>query len=201
MMDIGIASQLVRSPRWEKTQTNHRHTTCSTNWIHPTFTEDMLFYEGIGDGQDAQDVHVLLMEGSTEEDPIVRIKGHSYSGEFDFTCHVKDIDPRSASYAEMCALFGWQRKINPREYGDLVYPTPLGMEIGNVLQRQNFVSRSSSYLASKKFGPSIAEQTKELLALYDQVIQSSRFPEDDMRTYSAYRRAADEALMELLNLV
>lgn len=196
-MDIGIASLLVKNPNWGRTQPNHRHITCSTNRVSPTITPDMLFYEGIGNGQD---VHVLLMEGSTEEDPVVRIKGHSYSGEFDFTCHINDIDPRNASYAEICALFGWQRKLDSSGFDDkLMFPTPLGMEIGNVLQRQNFVSRSSSYLASGKFGPSIADQTKELLSLYDQVIQSNH--PDDVQAYCAYRRAADDALMELLNLV
>lgn len=199
MMDIGIASLLVKNPNWGRTQPNHRNIVYTTNRVDPTPTPDMLFYEGMGDGQD---VHVLLMEGSTEEDPVVRIKGHSYNGEFDFTCHINDIDPRNASYAEMCALVSWQNKIHPinsfRDIG-LVLPTPLGMEIGNVLQRQNFVSRSSSYLASGKFGPSIADQTKELLSLYDQVIQSNH--PDDIQAYCAYRRAADDALMELLNLV
>lgn len=198
-MDIGIASLLVKNPNWGRTQPNHRNIVYTTNRVDPTPTPDMLFYEGMGDGQD---VHVLLMEGSTEEDPVVRIKGHSYNGEFDFTCHINDIDPRNASYAEMCALVSWQNKIHPinsfRDIG-LVLPTPLGMEIGNVLQRQNFVSRSSSYLASGKFGPSIADQTKELLSLYDQVIQSNH--PDDIQAYCAYRRAADDALMELLNLV
>ncbi len=197
MMNIGIASQLAAPSNWGRTQPNHRNMTFPINRVSPTTTPDMLFYEGMGDGQD---VHVLLVEGSTEEDPVVRIKGHSYNGEFDFTCHVKDIDPRNASYAEMCALFGWQRKLDPSGFDDkLMFPTPLGMEVGNVLQRQDFVSRSSSYLASGKFSPSIADQTKNLLALYDQVIQSNQ--PDDIQAYCAYRRAADDALMELLELV
>ena len=196
-MDIGITSQLAAPSNWGRTQPNHRNMTFPINRVNPNTTPDMLFYEGMGDGQD---VHVLLMEGSTEEDPVVRIKGHSYNGEFDFTCHVKDIDPRNASYAEMCALFGWQRKLDPSGFDDkLMFPTPLGMEVGNVLQRQDFVSRSSSYLASGKFSPSIADQTKNLLALYDQVIQSNQ--PDDIQAYCAYRRAADDALMELLELV
>ena len=197
MMDIGITSQLAAPSNWGRTQPNHRNMTFPINRVNPTTTPDMLFYEVMVDGQD---VHLLLMEVSTEEDHVVRIKGHSYNGEFDFTCHVKDIDPRNASYAEMCALFGWQRKLDPSGFDDkLMFPTPLGMEVGNVLQRQDFVSRSSSYLASGKFSPSIADQTKNLLALYDQVIQSNQ--PDDIQAYCAYRRAADDALMELLELV
>lgn len=199
MMDIGIASLLVKNPNWEKAQSKHPATICSAKWKFPPKSEDTLHYSRNGDGQA---VHVVLTKDSTEEDPVVRITGLSYSGEFDFTCHINDIDPRNASYAEMCALVSWQDKIHPiNSFHDigLVLPTPLGMEIGNVLQRQNFVSRSSSYLASGKFGPSIADQTKELLSLYDQVIQSNH--PDDIQAYCAYRRAADDALMELLNLV
>ena len=84
MMNI-ISSQLITPSNWGRTQPNHRNMTFPINRVNPTTTPDMLFYEGMGDGQD---VHVLLMEGSTEEDPVVRIKGHSYNGEFDFTCHV-----------------------------------------------------------------------------------------------------------------
>lgn len=200
MMDIGISSQLIKSSGWKAPQANHIEPISSPEWRIPPATDNMLYYGSRVDGQNVQKVHVLLVEGSTEEDPVVRIKGHSYNGEFDFTCHVKDIDPRNASYAEMCALFGWQRKLDPSGFDDkLMFPTPLGMEVGNVLQRQDFVSRSSSYLASGKFSPSIADQTKNLLALYDQVIQSNQ--PDDIQAYCAYRRAADDALMELLDLV
>lgn len=199
MIDIGISSQLIKSPTWKTAQLDHSKPISSSKWKFPPKSEDTLHYSRNGDGQA---VHVVLTKDSTEEDPVVRITGLSYSGEFDFTCHINDIDPRNASYAEMCALVSWQNKIHPissfRDIG-LVLPTPLGMEIGNVLQRQNFVSRSSSYLASGKFGPSIADQTKELLSLYDQVIQSNH--PDDIQAYCAYRRAADDALMELLNLV
>ena len=38
---------------------------------------------------------------STDEDPIVRISGTANSGEFDFTCHIRDIDPSNASYVEV----------------------------------------------------------------------------------------------------
>jgi len=101
----------------------------------------------------------------------------------------------------MCALAGWQNRIHPVAGEGLLLPTPLGMEVGNVMQRQNFVDMSSRYLASGKFSPSIADQTKNLLSLYHQLIPSDGFPEDDMRAYSAYRRAADDVMKELLELV
>lgn len=45
-------------------------------------------------------------EDSTPEDPIVRISGVADSGPFDFICHINDVDPANASYAELAALRG-----------------------------------------------------------------------------------------------
>ena len=139
-----------------------------------------------------------LTEDSTEDDPIVRIKGHSASGEFDFTRHIKDIDPSNASYAEMCALIGWEERINPSGKKGLLMPTPLGMDVGNVTRKQNFVDLSSRYLASGKFSQSIADQTKELLELYQKLMQSNRPTADDLQTYATYRRVNDLALSGLM---
>lgn len=161
----------------------------------PMWSEDTVYYGMDGNNQD---VHVTLAEDSTEDDPIVRIKGHSASGEFDFTRHIKDIDPSNASYAEMCALIGWEERINPSGKKGLLMPTPLGMDVGNVTRKQNFVDLSSRYLASGKFSQSIADQTKELLELYQKLMQSNRPTADDLQTYATYRRVNDLALSGLM---
>ncbi len=161
----------------------------------PMWTEDTVYYSMDGNNQD---VHVTLTEGSTEDDPIVRIKGHSASGEFDFTRHIKDIDPSNASYAEMCALIGWEERINPSGKKGLLMPTPLGMDIGNVTQKQNFINLSSQHLASGKFGQSIADQTKELLELYQRLMESNHPTSDDFHMCTSYRRANDLALAGLI---
>lgn len=159
----------------------------------PMWTEDTVYY---GMDDDNQDVLVTLAEDSTDDDPIVRIQGHSLSGEFDFTCHIKDIDPSNASYAEMCALIGWEERINPTQKKGLLMPTPLGMNVGNVTQNQNFVSLSSQYLASGMFSPSIANQTEKLLELYQKLMVSKDSFTNDMQIYAAYRRVNDATLID-----
>ena len=159
------------------------------------WTEDTVYYGMDGNNQD---VHVTLAEGSTEDDPIVRIKGHSASGEFDFIRHIKDIDPSNASYAEMCALIGWEERVNPSGKKGLLMPTPLGMDVGNVTRKQNFVNLGSQYLSSGKFGQSIADQTKELLELYEKLMRINRSATDDLQTYTTYRRVNDPALSGLM---
>lgn len=164
----------------------------------PMWSEDTVYYGMDGNNQD---VHVTLTEDSTEDDPIVRIKGHSASGEFDFTRHIKDIDPSNASYAEMCALIGWEERINPSGKKGLLQPTPLGMNVGNVTQKQNFVGLSSQYLASGKFSQSIADQTKELLELYRRLMESNHPAPDDFQMYASCRRANDLALARMIKTV
>ena len=164
----------------------------------PMWSEDTVYYGMDGNNQD---VHVTLAEDSTEDDPIVRIKGHSASGEFDFTRHIKDIDPSNASYAEMCALIGWEERINPSGKKGLLMPTPLGMDVGNVTQKQNFVNLSSRYLASGKFSPSIADQTKELLELYRRLMESNHPAPDDFQMYASCRLANDLALARMIKTV
>lgn len=158
----------------------------------PMRTENTLYFGGSGDGQD---VLVTLTEDSTDEDPIVRIQGHSLSGEFDFIRHIKDIDPSNASYAEMCALMAWEERVNPSGQKGLLLATPLGMGVGNVTQKQNFVDMSSQYLASGKFSQSIADQTERLLELYKKLMQPDAA--ESMQKYSAYRRVSDMALINM----
>lgn len=161
----------------------------------PMWSEDTIYYGMDGNNQD---VHVTLTEDSTEDDPIVRIKGHSVSGEFDFTRHIKDIDPSNASYAEMCALIGWEERINPSGKKGLLMPTPLGMDVGNVTRKQNFLNLSSRYLASGMFGPTIADQTEKLLELYQKLMLSKDSSANDIQTYIACRQVNDISLISSL---
>ena len=107
-------------------------------------------------------------------------------------------DPSNASYAEMCALIGWEERINPSGKKGLLMPTPLGMDVGNVTRKQNFVNLGSQYLASGKFSQSIADQTKELLELYEKLMRINRSAADDLQTYTTYRRVNDLALSGLM---
>lgn len=169
----------------------------------PRMTEDTLYAAVLGeaaveDGE--QSVHVQLMKNSTEEDPVARITVQAYGKEYDFTRHIKDIDPRNASYAEMAALVAWEHKANNEPYLGAEI-APLGMWIGNVMQRQNFVDRCSGYIRSGKFGPNITSQAKDLLALYQQVVRDGNFSDDDVEDSAVYRKAVEEALQELMDAV
>lgn len=190
----GAAASKGKSSFTYQLSANH-HVIVGPGATIPMWTEDTVYYGMDGNNQD---VHVTLAEGSTEDDPIVRIKGHSAGGEFDFTRHIKDIDPSNASYAEICALIGWEERINPSGKRGLLMPTPLGMDVGNVTQKQNFVGLSSRYLASGKFSQSIADQTKELLELYQRLIESNHSASDDLQMYASCRRANDLTLAGLI---
>lgn len=190
----GVAASKGKSSFTYQLSENHR-VIVGPECTIPMWTKDTIYYGMDGNNQD---VHVTLAEGSTEDDPIVRIKGHSASGEFDFTRHIKDIDPSNASYAEMCALIGWQERINPSGKKGLLMPTPLGMDVGNITQKQNFVGLSSQYLASGKFSQSIADQTKELLKLYQRLMEANHQSPNDFQMYASCRRVNDLALAGLI---
>lgn len=206
----GFTPAQARIPRQKASQPDHCVIDGGTTFV-PPMNENTLYWRSLGnkqDGRQEQDVYVELLENSTEDDPVVRIKGHSHSGTYDFTRHIKDIDPRNASYAELCALVAWEDKVNPSQKnrigtlgGGVLLPTPLGMEEGDVLQRKDYVSLSQKYLASGKFGPSIAEHTKNLLELYDKLVPESDSPEGNALAYSVYRKAADDTLIELMKTV
>ena len=50
--------------------------------------ENILCSGGVG-GADVQTYEAEFTAGSTDEDPVVRIRGTANSGEFDFTCHIR----------------------------------------------------------------------------------------------------------------
>lgn len=112
---------------------------------------------------------------STDEDPIVRIHGTASGGDFDFTCHIRDIDPSNASYAELCALYTYLCRTgayqpNPKNISGAL---PTGMECGDISRKQDFVQDLEDFIASAsqsgvypKFGPNIYAHARELLNVY-----------------------------------
>ena len=138
-------------------------------------TEKSVYSGGIGQG--SQTVYAEYTDDSTEEDPIVRILGKSNSGEFEFICHINDIDPTHASYAEMCALFGHLQKTGQFTRGPGSMYTnvlPFGISIGNVTQRQNYMSKITEMTASQMFFQSGQDEAKLLLKLYQDFIQAKK---------------------------
>lgn len=129
-----------------------------------------------------QNIYVEYTPDSAAEDPVVRISGTADSGEFDFICHVRDIDPSNASYAELSALYGYlchsdayQTKFGSQARGVL----PCGMECDDILQKQDFIRGLNDFAASSaqsnfwpKFGPAIYAHARELLELYQGFAQN-----------------------------
>ena len=138
-------------------------------------TEKSVYSGGIGEG--GQTVYAEYTEDSTQEDPIVRILGRDSSGEYEFICHINDIDPTHASYAEMCALFGHLQKTGQFTRGPGSLHTnvlPYGISIGNVTQRQNYMSRITEMTASQLFDQANRDEAKLLLKLYQDFIQAKK---------------------------
>jgi len=140
-------------------------------YVIPLKNENFVFYIGHGDGQD---VYVEYTAESTSENPVVRITGHSLKGAFDFTMNVNDINPQNASYAELCALVGHQQQsglLRANATLGICRPTPLGMQIGDFMQKANYLHNSQRYLSSGKISESIRNQGNELLNLYQEVAE------------------------------
>ena len=75
--------------------------------IHLRMPGENIAYSGARGGKNGtfQEICAEYMADSTPEDPVVRVTGTSDSGPYEFTCHVYDIDPSNASYAELAALY------------------------------------------------------------------------------------------------
>lgn len=136
-------------------------------------TENTLYSGSLGG---TQTVYAEYTPDSTEEDPVARIKGNDNNGEFDFICHINDIDPANASYAEMCALFGHLQKTGqiPPEASSCVgfNVLPCGINTGNVTQRMNYMTAINRMTTSQMFSESNRTAAKILLKMYQNFIDT-----------------------------
>ena len=113
----GFTPSKTAIPCTGRSQSNHTFIDGGTIFV-PRMTENTLYLGVLGEAvvNQPEGVHVQLIPDSTEEDPVVRItvtNGRTGETKCDFTRHIKDIDPRHASYAEMAALAAWEDKVNP----------------------------------------------------------------------------------------
>lgn len=137
--------------------------------------ENLLCSGGVG-AENVQTYEAEFTEASTDEDPVVRIRGAANSGDYDFVVHIRDIDPANASYAELAALNRWlcrtgayRTEFSGREGSVL----PCGMDCGDVSKKRNFISGLQDFIASSsnschypKYGPETYAHARELLGLY-----------------------------------
>ncbi len=128
-------------------------------------------YSG-GDGL-GQTAYVEYTDASTESDPIVRISGHSLSGDYDETIHINNIDPEHATYPELCALLGHKKRIGTYqpEHG-LILGVPLGVDRGDYSQAQNFMQKINGSVAhNRQYGnQSMVDLGESLLHCYENVL-------------------------------
>ena len=113
-----------------------------------------------------QEVYAEYTADSTAGDPIVRVSGVSDSGPYDFTCHIKDIDPSNASYAELAALFGHLEKTGAFQGSLDSRVLPTGLETGDVTEKRDYLGMIDRHQYDSHFGDTCKAQAAELLALY-----------------------------------
>ena len=138
--------------------------------------ENILCSGGVG-GANVQTYEAEFTEDSTDEDPIVRIRGTASSGAFDFTCHIRDIDPADASYAELTALNRWlcrtgaYRTKFPAQAGNVLPCGMRGSDGGDISQKRNFIRELRNFLSPAshsrpKSAPEAYAFARELLETY-----------------------------------
>jgi len=138
--------------------------------IHLYLPRENTIFSG---GPGTQSVYAEYTADSTAEDPIVRIRGEASSGEYDFTCHINDIDPKQASYAEMCALWGHLRSTGEIsfQFGGSSRPViPYGVDTGDVTQKQNYMDKINRMTTSQMFDSANQISARELLGIYQNFI-------------------------------
>ena len=136
--------------------------------------ENCIYTGGMKGERVNQNVYVEYTEDSTEDDPIVRIKGEADSGHFDFICHINDIDPRNASYAEMSALYGYLVKTGAFGNTNGTAVTPCGYEFfgsRDMLKKQDFIAGISDLSVSDRIDPRERANAKYMLQVYQDFIQ------------------------------
>ena len=134
-------------------------------------------------GAAAQEIYAEYTPDSTPGDPVVRVSGRADSGSYDFTRHIRDIDPSNASYAELAALFGHLVKTGAFQSALGSGPLPTGLEAGDVTARRDYLSLIDRHQSDPHFGNVCQAQAAELLALYRPYasgasVQSAAAPED-----------------------
>ena len=131
-------------------------------------SENCVYTGGMKGNRINQNVYVEYTENSSDDDPIVRISGEADSGSFDFVCHINDINPQNASYAELSALYG--HLVKTGEYcstGGAV--TPYGYEFfgsRDMLKKQDFIAGISALSLSDRIEPHGRADAKYMLSVY-----------------------------------
>ncbi len=138
-------------------------------------TENTLYSGSLGG---TQTVYAEYTPDSTNEDPVARIRGNNHDGEFDFICHINDIDPANASYAEMCALFGHLQKTGQIPSETYLHQhlnvLPFGTNTGDVTQKMNYITAIDKLTTSQMFSEPNRAVARILLKLYQNFMDTKK---------------------------
>ena len=136
--------------------------------------KDAFVNAGLADGQT---FGASYTEDSTPEDPIVHIRGNSLSGPFDEIVHIRNIDPRNASYAELSALVGHLGKTGElnTNHGWLS-GLPCDVPKGDIHQKKDYTKVLQDYMNGRgKYNRPMTIQAQTLLSVYqNQISQLDR---------------------------
>jgi len=147
-----------------------------------------------------QSTGIEYTEDSTEEDPIVRIRGVSWSGEYDYTIHINDIDARNATYPELCALVQHQAKTEGYQQMGRKYALALPdeMDRGDYSKRQDFTQSLRGCISkNQRYNPNVAALAKNLLSMYENFAAEHADKVAEKVTRAAEQKAAvDRAIYE-----
>lgn len=147
-------------------------------------------FSGGGDGQSA---YIEYTADSTPEAPIVRISGRSLSGDYTQTVHLNDIDPRSATYPEICALLAHQKylagDILPngmsvyRPDSGMEYHLPSGLEKGDFTQRRDFLSALQKELDEDRLngGTELTDVLQRMMELFEELMERQKKSGEDKK--------------------
>ena len=144
-----------------------------------------------------QYIYAEYTEDSTTEDPIVRIYCRAKSGTYEYTCHLNDVDPENASYAELAALYGHQVRSGERApISPLGAAVPTGYEIGDMMSRQNFLLGLEAMLHSKTFSQadSILMDVAEYLKYYAGLVEEKKQQFEEVAEFEALMNAVDSVI-------
>lgn len=135
--------------------------------MEPEQETNRIYFGGYGEHQQFT---VTLTDDSTDEDPIVRITGVSASGKFDYIRHIRDINPTRASYAELGALLGYQRKIGKSTGAQ--FPLPAGVGVSDISKPMDYIQKIKAELVPGKFSQNIYDEGNVLLRLYEKILSA-----------------------------
>lgn len=137
-------------------------------------------FSGGGGGQSA---YIEYTADSTPDDPVVRISGRAWSGDYVQTVRLSEIDPRNATYPEMCALLAHQKYLDGgildngmsvfKPETEYQYRLPAGIDACDFTQRRDFMALIEKDIAenSESGGVEQADIGKYILDFFERFLE------------------------------